>query len=434
MKAEPSGMVEVRCPGVLRSRRRWMAAMAAASMVAVSACGSSTSPKAATTPTTSSSTGSSSATPTGTPYTIHAILALTGSASFLGTDEKAALMALQNQVNSTGGIDGHPLKFDVSDNQTTASVSVSLASPLISQVPVLIVGSITTVDRPVDALVTSTGPVIYDLSPGDHPTRGSYVYSSGNSTTNQTQAFINFAKTKGWTHIGALTSTDASGQDGWANIQKAVAGSNGAVTVTDHETFEPTAVSVTTQLTKIKATNPQALIVWTTGTPFSTVAKGMQQLDMESLPTMTTNGNLSYKELTGLANALPSQLYFPSSQFQFSPQQLSGDAATVVKNFQSAMEATGEAVPDEGNVLAWDPALLFVSALKKLGVNATAAQIHQYLASLTDFAGAGGTYNFTDPSVPDNRGLSIDSVFITQWNASAKNWTVASGAAGNPSS
>ena len=59
-----------------------------------------------------------------------------------------------------------------------------------------------------------------------------------------------------------------------------MAGSNGAVTVTDHEQFDPTAVSVTTQLSKIKATNPQAVLVWTTGTPLGTVLSGMQQLGM----------------------------------------------------------------------------------------------------------------------------------------------------------
>lgn len=426
---------KVRQMRAVRHRRRWLAGLAVVSMAALTACGSGGS-SSATSGSSSSSSGSSpgsSGAATGSPVTIHAILSVTGSAAFLGKEEKTSLLALQKQVNSSGGINGHPVKFDISDNQTTASVSVSLASPLIAQVPLMIVGSITTVDRPVDDLATSSGPVIYDLSPGDHPARGSYVYSSGNSTTNQAQAFINFAESKGWHHIGVLTSTDASGQDGWKNINKAVQGSNGAVTVTDHETFAPSAVSVTTQLSKIKATNPQAFMVWTTGTPFSTVAKGMQQEGMESLPTMTTNGNESYKELTGLSGELPTQLYFPSSQFQLSQSQLSGQAKTVVANFDSAIKATGQPVPDEGEALAWDPGLLFVSALKKEGIHASASQIHSYLDSLTNFAGVNGTYNFTDKSVPDNRGLTISSVYVTQWNSSAKNWTPVSGAGGKGS-
>ena len=390
--------------------------VAAVSVAALAACGSS-----------GGSGGSGSG---GSGYTIHAIVSATGSASFLGGEEKAALLALAKHVNATGGISGHPLTFDISDNQSTAATSVSLASPLVSQSPILIVGSLTTTDRPVDDLATSSGPVVYDLSPGDHPKPGTSVYSSSNSTTNQIAAFVNFAKAKGWKRVAAITSTDTSGQDGWTNIQKAVAASNGAVSVINHQTFGPKDVSVTTQLSKIKASNPQALFIWTTGTPLSTVLKGMQQLSLDSVPTMTTNGNASDKEMQSLSNVLPAQLYFPGAPFMIGPQHLTGQAKTQVQAFDSAMKAAGQPVPDEGNALAWDPGLILVAALKKLGTGASAAQIQHYISSLNGFAGINGTYNFTDTSIPDNRGLTIQSVYITQWSKANSDWVPASGPAG----
>jgi len=378
----------------------------------------------------SSSAGAPGSSAGGSAYTIHAIVSETGSASFLGSEEAAALNALAKQVNATGGVDGHQLAFAISDNQSTASTSVSLASPLVSQAPVLLVGSLTATDKPVDALVSSGGPVIYDLSPGDHPKRGGFVYSSSNSTTNQIKAFVNFFKSKGWTKVAAITSTDSSGQDGWANIQKAVAGSNGAVTIIDHEAFDPTAVSVTTQLAKIKAANPQALLIWSTGTPLGTVLSGMQQLGMDSLPTMTTNGNASNAEMKRMAGELPAQLYFPGAPFMAGAQNLTGQTKTEVQAFDAAMQAAGQKTPDEGDALSWDPGLILVSALKKLGTNATASQIHDYISSLTSFAGINGTYNFTNTSIRDNRGLAINSVYIAQWNKSRGDWTAASGPAG----
>jgi branched-chain amino acid transport system substrate-binding protein len=414
-----------------RPARLTALSVAALTAAAVAGCSSSSSGTSASSASSSSASSSSSGgSASGSTYTIHAIVSETGTASFLGKEEASALTALAKHVNATGGIDGHPLAFAISDNQTTASTSVSLASPLVSQVPVLIVGSLTTTDRPVDALATSSGPVIYDLSPGDHPAPGSFVYSASNSTTNQAQAFVNFAQSKGWTKVAAITSTDASGQDGWNNVQKAVANSKGAVTITDHETFAPTAVSVTTELSKIKATNPQALVIWTTGTPLGTVLKGMQELGMDNLPTMTTNGNASYAELQRLAAELPGQLYFPGAPFMAGPQNLTGQTKTEVQAFDSAMQAAGQKVPDEGDALAWDPGLILVSALRKLGINATASQIHQYIDSLTSFAGINGTYNFTDKSIPDNRGLTISSVYVAQWNKSQSQWTAVSGPAG----
>jgi hypothetical protein len=94
------------------------------------------------------------------------------------------------------------------------------------------------------------------------------------------------------------------------------------------------------------------------------------------------------------------------------------------------MKAAGQPAPDEGNALAWDPGLILVSALKKLGTGATAQQIQHYISSLTGFAGINGTYNFTDKSIPDNRGLTIQSVYITQWSASKNYWVQSSGPAG----
>lgn len=405
-----------------------LTALSAAALTAAAVAGCASSSAGTSDPSAGSSSSGASA--SGSTYTVHAIVGETGSASFLGTEEAAAFNALAKHVNATGGIDGHQLAFSISDNQSTASTSVSLASPLVGQAPVLLVGSITSTDKPVDDLVNSSGPVVYDLSPGDHPALGSYVYSSSNSTINQTQAFVNFAESKGWKKVAVINSTDSSGQDGWTNIQHAVAGSNGAVTVTDHEAFDPTAVSVTTQLSKIKASNPQAVLVWTTGTPLGTVLSGMQQLGMSSLPTMTTNGNASYSEMQKLAGELPAQLYFPGAPFMVGPQDLAGQTKTEVQAFDTAMEAAGQKVPDEGDALAWDPGLILVSALRKLGTSATASEIHQYIESLTSFAGINGTYNFTDKSIPDNRGLTITSVYIAQWSKSQGEWTAASGPAG----
>jgi branched-chain amino acid transport system substrate-binding protein len=405
-----------------QGRKGWLAPwVATASVAALAAC--------ASTGGGSSGGGVSSGGGSGggSTYTIHAIVSETGSDSFLGVEEKAALQALAKHVNATGGIGGKKLSFDVSDNQSTASTSVSLASPMLSQSPVILVGSVTTTDRPVDDLANSNGPVIYDLSPGDHPKLGGYVYSTSNSTVNQTKAFINFAKSKGWTRVAAITSTDSSGQDGWTNIQKAAASS--PVKIVNHQTFDPTDVSVTTQLSKIKASNPQAVFIWTTGTPLTTVLKGMQSLGLTSLPTMTTNGNASFKELSSLSSDLPSQLYFPGAPFMVGPSNLTGQTKTQVQAFDTAIKASGQAAPDEGDALAYDPGLILVSALRKLGTGASAQQIHTYISGLTAFQGIDGTYNFK-ASQPDNRGLTIQDVYIAEWNKAGQDWTAASGPAG----
>jgi branched-chain amino acid transport system substrate-binding protein len=257
------------------------------------------------------------------------------------------------------------------------------------------------------------------------------VFSASASTAAQTQAFANFVKAKGWKRVAALTSTDASGQDGWESLQSAIGATHGAVTVADHETFAPTDVSVNSQLAKIQSTHPQALFVWTTGTPLSTALHGLQQLGITKLPVMTTNGNASYAEMKKLSNVLPTQLYFPGGPFQLEPSQVTGPEKQAVTSFQTAMKAQGSVVPDEGNALAWDPGMILINALKKLGVKASSSQIKTYISKLPSYVGVDGTYDFTSPTVaPDNRGIGVNAILISQWNKSKSTWTRVSGSGG----
>src|SRR5580658_4414737 len=75
------------------------------------------------------------------PYTINVILPLTGPGASLGKDEQTALTALEKFVNTTGGIKGTPVHFDVVDDQTQPSVAVQLLQQILSTHPVVVLGS-----------------------------------------------------------------------------------------------------------------------------------------------------------------------------------------------------------------------------------------------------------------------------------------------------
>lgn len=349
----------------------------------------------------------------------HAVVSETGGASFLGSREAKALKVLAKQINASGGIDGHPMTVDIKDNETNPSTAVQIASGWVSKgVPFILDGSIVATDKAVDALAnSSSGPFMYDLSPGTHPAPGSMVFSAGLSTTSDAQAYLTFLKSKGLTKVAIINSTDASGTDGYTQFTKQLASSSFAssFSVVDHETFSPTAVSVTTQMAKIKAANPQALIVWTTGTPLGTVLKAMSSLGMSNIPTVTTAGNASVAELTHLSSVLPKALYFPTGPLYVQPGNLTGGVATAVKNFDAAVTSDG-GHPGDGWGLAYDPALLLVGALQHLGVNATASQIRTYMQNLHNVSGVYGSYS---TSTTDHRGVHASDVTVTEWNGTS---------------
>ncbi len=66
---------------------------------------------------------------------------------------------------------------------------------------------------------------------------------------------------------------------------------------------------------------------------------------------------------------------------------------------------------------------LVVEALKRLGPNATAAQIRGYIDGLHGRAGTQGIYDFGDR---EQRGVGENAVVIMGWNPATKNWIVQS--------
>lgn len=408
-----------------------IAVLGVASAAVLAACGSSSSSTGTTSAatTTSSASGASSGAPTGTPYVMHAIVSQTGSASFLGSREAKALQGLAALVNTQGGVDGHPLQIVIQDNQSTPATAVSYATSLISSnVPLIFNGSVVAVDASVDALATSSGPFVYDLSPGTHPKAGSMVFSAGISTTFDAQAYLTFLKSKGITKIAAITSTDGSGVDGFNQLKTTLAEPQfSSMQLLTHQTFDPTAVSVTSQLSVIKATNPQALIIWTTGTPLGVVLQGMSSLGMSNIPTVTTDGNAAYSELTHFTSILPKTFYFPTANLYLPPADITNAAVKAkVQAFDTVVQAAG-GHPGDAWGLAWDPAQLLIGAIQKLGINATAPQILNYMQNLHNVAGVFGMYN---TSTSDHRGLSVQDVYMTVWNGSS--FTPVSGPAGTP--
>lgn len=399
-------------------------AFAIAAMLVLAACGSSSSSAKGTSSNTSATTASAKS-----PYVIHALLSETGAAGFLGTREAKALQVLAKHVNATGGIDGHPVQMSIQDNQSNPATSVSLATKLISSgVPFILNGSFVAVDQAVDALAGPKGPFIYDLSPGTYPKAGSMVFSAGTSTNLDAQAYLTFLKSKGLTNIAAITSTDGSGVDGWHQLKTALAKPEfSSFHLLTHQTFDPTAVNVTTQLSVIKSQHPQAIIIWTTGTPLGTVLQGMSSLGMSNIPTVTTNGNAIYSELKHFSSILPTTLYFPVAALDLAPADISNPQVKAqVKIFQAAVTSAG-GHPSDAWALAWDPPLLLIGALRKLGINATASQIQAYMQNLHNVPGVYGIYN---TSYNDHRGLSANDVFMTQWNGNS--YTLLSGPGGTP--
>ncbi len=364
------------------------------------------------------------------PYKINVILPLTGGAAFLGKGEQQVLQLFQALVNKDSGINGQPLEFVFHDDQSSPQTTVQIADSILVEKPAVMLGSSIVAMCNAAAPLLKDGPFDYCLSPGVHPAAGSYQYSTSTDTHALIEALVRYFRLRGMTKIAFMSSTDASGQDaerGFDEVLKLA--ENASIQVVERQRFNPTDVSVSAQIERIKLANPQALIVWSTGAPIATAFKGVLQAGL-NVPFATTNGNQTHAQMTQYKDFLPKDLYIPTSVFL--PHEgmfkLDPRVEEEQKKYLAAYKAAG-LKPDIMVGLAWDPAKIVVAALRAVGTKATARQVKEFVESQTSYPGINGIYDFK--SVPQ-RGLTVKNALVTRWDPAADTWIVVSEPTGTP--
>ena len=294
------------------------------------------------------------------------------------------------------------------------------------KVPAIVGPSFTATCRALMPLL-DRGPVDYCLSPGIAPAKDSYVFSAGSSSKDLALILYRYARLRGWKRIGAIFSTDATGQDAERNTTALLKLPEFKdVTLVASEHFNPTDLDVSAQMARIKAAQPQALLGWTSGTPFGTVLRGVTQSGID-VPVLTSSANLSVDQLRGYAGFMPKELYFEGAPTLLG---IAGDPAMkrMQGQFQDAMRAAGARI-DPSSGTTWDVGLFMVEAFRKLGTDASAEQIRTYIANLTSFAGAAGIYDFRSSA---QRGLTEKDLVVMRWDPDRTTWVQVSRLGGEP--
>jgi len=356
------------------------------------------------------------------PVVIDTIVSLTGQGAFLGTSEAATLAAYEDRVNRAGGIAGRPIHFAVVDDQSSPQIAVQLTNTILAKHPAVVMGSSLVAACNAMAALMKDGPVHFCFSSGFHPAAGSYAFAYGVSTDELIAVTVKYFHERGWKKVAIITSTDASGQDGERGFDAALGTpENRDMTVVARQHFNNTDVSVAAQMAVIKAAGPDALITWTSGTPFATVLRAVQDVGL-AIPMTASAANLSYEQFKQLGPLLPKVLdmaAMPSVALDSLPP---GRVKNAVRDYVQTIAAVGLRA-DNNHGIPWDPASIVIAALRRYGPNATAAQLRDYIANLHDWAGIIGEYDFRDGS---QRGVGRKNGIVVRWDPAKETWIAVS--------
>jgi branched-chain amino acid transport system substrate-binding protein len=364
------------------------------------------------------------------PYEIDAILSLSGPFAFLGTAEAKSLQTLEPLINAQGGIGGRPVRFVIADDQSQPAVAVQLANGIIAKhVPLMLGPTYAASCLAVAPLVKAAGPVQYCFAPTIHPAAGSFTFSGGASSRDQAIETLVFAKAKGWKRIALIATTDATGQDIEAQFRSVIAtGRYPGVTIVDGEHFNGSDVSIAAQLANLKASNPDAIFGCTVGTATGTLLRGLRDAGISDVPLMTNLGNLTNTALNEFAAEIPREMYFTAPRVYARDVSGPGPVRDAQLAFAKAFTAQG-IDPDVGNNFPWDPAIVLISGLRKLGPSADAKSLLDYMENEHGFAGTNGIYDYRGG---DQRGQSLTALVIVRWDPAKKHVYTVSRPGGAP--
>jgi len=268
---------------------------------------------------------------------------------------------------------------------------------------------------------------MYCTSPVLYPPAGSYAFVGGASSVDETSVLLHYVThTRGWKRIAIITPTDATGQEADNTFNLLLARPEYRdVQLIDHEHFGLSDISVAAQVARIKQANPQTIFAWGTGAPMGNVYRALQDGGLE-LPVFGSNGNQVYTAMEQWRSILPHQYYQYALKWPVYSQLSAGPVRDAMGVMYAALKKDGIR-PDGASVSSCDPAMILIDAFRKLGTNATAKQVRDYILNLRDFSGSDGYYDF---SIGNQRGFSVKDCIVVRWDEKKQTWIPVTGVAG----
>jgi len=360
--------------------------------------------------------------PAGEPYEINVIMPMTGAAAFVGKEIADALHLVEQDVNASGGVRGRPIAFDILDDQTNPQVAVQLTNAVIAKKGQIFFGSVLAAMCNAEAAIVKDGPAMYCYSPSIHPTPGGYVFSAMYSTEDILAVSLHYFHERGLRRIAILDGTDATGVDADKTLDTLVhLPENAGMSFVAIEHYNLGDITVAAQLARIKAAGAQAIVSYVTGGAFATILHGMADAGMD-LPIVSSPGNMSYAQLASYKAFVPKELLFAGAPIFVADQIADAGLRRSVSAVAAKFRAAGIR-PDNLHAIGWDVAQLTVQALRKLGPDATAAQIRDELNGVRGYYGGLGRYDFR--AVPQ-RGLSAGSLTVVRWDGETSSFVAVS--------
>jgi branched-chain amino acid transport system substrate-binding protein len=348
--------------------------------------------------------------PSGPPVRLTAILSTTGRYATQGEGQRNAVQLAQKTINSTGGINGHPVEIEILDDQGQPEIAQQLATQAVGGGTAGIICCTSNAASAAVARVATQSKVVQIFeTPASEiwNTRSGvakYVFETTPRNELEVPALLAFMKKRCGTKKAAIVHDENSyGQEG-DRLLNALA-KDSAIDIVDSESYPGAATDFTPQLEKVKSSGADTLFIWGAATAPGLVARGIKQLGL-NVHVAGGTGILSDNFLR-VAGTAGENIYSDTSLDLAHP-------SPVQRTFLNAYHDQFHARPSNFASYAYDATMLFAYALRSDGGKTDGDAISAALEHMKPLPLSGGLFHYT---AADHNGLRTSDIhFVVDQN------------------
>ncbi|HEY4439059.1 MAG TPA: ABC transporter substrate-binding protein [Candidatus Elarobacter sp.] len=347
------------------------------------------------------------------PYVVGATVSESGPGASLGRPEADSMQMAVDEINKAGGVNGHPIQITILDDESNATTAVNNVRKLLDQKPIAILGSSLTQTSlaMIPVVQQAQIPMISYASSAQviEPVADRHwVFKMPITDYHTAQMMQGYMKKKGWTKVAVIYRNDDYGKTGLSHFKDA--GKSFGFEVVDAEPIQANASDATTQLTHIKAANPQAIVVWTTLPTANVIIRGVRELSVP-YPVLYSDGAATGVFLQQ-AGANLNGAYIASTKINVADALPSSDPQK--KLLEHYISSFVRLYPKDAPVsifggFGYDGVYSLAQAIKD-AKSTDPAKLRNALEHL-NYTGVSGTFHM---SSGDHNGLSVFSAVLTQ--------------------
>ncbi len=360
------------------------------------------------------------------PVKFGVIADITGPASSLGVPERDTALMLQAEISAKGGIKGRPVRLVISDGESDETKTLLAAKKDIEEERVAalicctqsgtslaIKNAVQTAKVPTVSMATSVRIV--------EPVKDSlWLFKTAPSDHLIAEVLADYLAGKKLTRVAWMSVDNAFGDSGRMEFEK-IAKALG-LSIVMNERFGDKDVDMTTQLTKVKGSDAQALVVWAIPPAASVVTKNASELGLK-IPLFHSHG-VANKRFIELAGPAADGVRFPAAKLLIAESLPDADPQkkTLVA-YAKAFEAKyGPRSTFGGH--AWDAIWLAYRAAEAAAARTNPDELQNFRAAIRDelektreFVGIGGIFSMSseDHNGLDKRAFTLYEIVKGQW-------------------